>query len=320
MIQESRGGGTFLFAWRAPAAVLALLLTLSPAGLQAAGRRILIIKSKSITPFDQAAQSFKRCLSAKAAGVGFQEIILPDDPGQAEATLRTLSADRPDMALTVGTQATRVMREKFRSIPSVFCMVIDPNGNDFAKSGVSMDPAASNYVDYIRKNFANLKRIGVLYNPMKSREIVQGLRDIDADSHNLVFQEVSDISGLDNALRALKNKADCLLMTTDASIYNPQTAGQIILQTLQMNMPFIALSPAFVKGGALAGIYADPADNGCQAADLAVKVLDGEGTAGLPVLPPRKVNSAVNLIVADRLKVIIPSSTRAAADQVVQQE
>ncbi len=291
---------------------------LSPAGLPAAERKVILLKSKDIPPFQQAAEGFKRCLTGKGVPASFQEIVLPEDPGQADATFHALAGGKPDLVLSIGTQATRLAREKLRGIPVVFCMVIDPAANEWVKSGVSMDPPPESYIEYIHQNFPKLKRIGVLCNSLKSKDIVQHLKDADAETHTLVFQEVANISGLDAALKSLKTKADCLLMTMDPGIYNPQTAGQIILQTLQMDLPLIAVSPAFVKGGALAALYADPMDNGCQAADLAAKALEGDNLAALPLLPPRKVNSAINLIVADRLRIAVPAGTRAAAEQVVQ--
>jgi putative ABC transport system substrate-binding protein len=297
---------------------LSLVLALGASSPAAAAQKVLIVMSKNLPPFERAAQSFKKCFAAKGFNPSFQDVVLPENLAEAELALKTAAAGKPDLILTLGAGATRLTRERLPHIPSVFCMVLDPGANGLDKGGVSMDPRPADYLDYIHRHFSQLKRVGVLYNPRQSKTIVQELKKGSANPEALVLQEVNDLSALDGALQGIKAKSDCLLMIPDASIYTPQTAGQIILQTIQMGLPFIALSAPFVKGGALAALYADWGDNGCQAADLAARVLQGEDAASLPLLPPRKLSSSVNLIVADRLKVTVSAAARSDAEELIQ--
>src|SRR5690348_14999479 len=84
------------------------------------------------------------------------------------------------------------------------------------------------------------------------------------------------------AIAKLSSDADCLLMVADSVIYSPQTIAPVILQTIQNNLPIIAISPSFVKAGALAAIYPDYKDNGVLAAGVATRYFNGESLASIP--------------------------------------
>ena len=117
--------------------------------------------------------------------------------------------------------------------------------------------------------------------------------------------------------RSLSSRADCLLMLSDPVIYSPQTAPQLILQLLQHRMPIFASSPAFVKAGALAGLQADPEENGRAAAAIVDRILKGEKASSIPYVWPSQFIVSLNMVVADRLNVPVPASLQSSAEQVV---
>jgi ABC-type uncharacterized transport system substrate-binding protein len=281
---------------------------------EAAGYKVTVVKSRALPPFDQAAQEFKKCLSAKGVQATFQDLTLPNDDTQAEAAMK--DAGEADLFFTLGAQASILAREKLKT-PSVFAMVLDPAASGLAKGGVSMDPSPNDYVEYIKVHFPQFKRIGILYNPAKTQSLVDAYKALRIAPYTFVFQEVSNLGQLDAAVRALQQKADCLLMVPDSTVYTSVSSSQILLQSLQLKLPFIALSSSFVKGGALAGLYADWKNNGCLGADLAARALKGEPPTGLPLLGPNKLNSSINMIVGDRLGVRVSPATQAAAEEVL---
>lgn len=288
-----------------------------PGAAQAADRKVLIVKTRAFPPFDQAAQEFKKCLGEKGVSASYTEVTLPEDASQYEAVFRAATASNPELVMAVGLQASQLAREKFSQIPSIFCMVLDPVNNGLTKGGVSLEPTPKDYVDYIRRHFPQFKRIGIIFNPQKVKHVIAPYKALNIAPYTFVFEEVNNLSAIDGAIRALRPKVDCLLMVSDPSLYTSQTIAQILLQTIQLDLPFVALSAPFVKGGALAGLYADWKDNGCLAADLSAQALGGSNPSSLPLLPPRKLNSAINLVVAERLKVNVPASARAAAQEIV---
>ncbi|MBI4397069.1 MAG: hypothetical protein HY548_08245, partial [Elusimicrobia bacterium] len=198
------------------------------------------------------------------------------------------------------------------------CMVVDPPASNLEGGGVTLDVKPSAQVEFIKKNFPLFKRIGVLYSSHRNKEVIKELKEIkQRGGADLVFAEVTAIEQVDKILTDLSTKADCLLMLSDPTIYTPQTASQIIMRTLELNFPIIAASPAYVKAGALAGIYADTEDNGCQASEVVGRVLAGEKADAISLHWPKKTKTAVNLVVAERLRVQVNSSTIESAEQVI---
>lgn len=69
-------------------------------------------------------------------------------------------------------------------------------------------------------------------------------------------------------LRHLLGDSDLLLSLPEPNIYNRQTLKGILLTSYRLKKPVISYSPAHVKSGALAAIYASPKNIGDQIAGL----------------------------------------------------
>jgi len=278
-----------------------------------AGKKVVIVRSSALPLYESGAKGFKRCSKADVVG----DFTLTDDAVKDDAILSQAKEKGPDLILTLGTTATRTVREKIESVPSVFGMVIDPVANKFSPTGVPMDLKVSVQLDFIRKNFPQLARVGVLYSPGRNKDAVAELKALQGRGEAIVLVEVTSIDKLDDAVNGLAGKADCLLMLTDPVIYTAQTAPQLILQTLQRGLPIIAVSPAYVKAGALMGLYTSPEENGCAAGSVTDRVLGGEKAGSIPFAWMDKYSVAVNMVVAERLKIKVPASVTNSAEQVV---
>lgn len=272
--------------------------------------KVIIVRSSGLPLYETVAKGFKDCTKSQIVG----DITLAGDDARDGTTISQLGGKGADVILTLGSTATRLVRAGVKSVPSVFAVVIDPTSNDLGGPGVPLDLHAAVQVDFIQKNFPGLKRIGVLYSPGRNVEVVAELKGLKAKGLPIVMVEVLSIDKLDAAVQTLAGQADCLLMLSDPVIYSPQTAAQLILQTLQRGMPIIAASPAYVKAGALAGLYASPPDSGCVAADVVEQNMGGKKTSA--VVWPAKYVTAVNLIVAKRLNIQVPAALINSAEQV----
>lgn len=88
----------------------------------------------------------------------------------------------------------------------------------------------------------------------------------------------------------------------DAVVLNPRTAKPILVFALRNRIPFVGISEAWVKAGALYALDRDYRDIGAQCGELALKILRGAPPQSLPPVTPRKVLYAVNLKTARLLK------------------
>ena len=85
-------------------------------------------------------------------------------------------------------------------------------------------------------------------------------------------------------------------------VLNRQTAKAVLLSSFHNRIPFVGLSSAWVKAGALYALNWDYSDIGAQSGEIALRVLQGTPPGTIPPVPPRKVQYALNLKTASHMK------------------
>jgi ABC-type uncharacterized transport system substrate-binding protein len=299
---------------RAWAALLAVLCLASLPAARAGEKKILILRSGDFPIYDFATAGFKEGLALRKISSSIDEKTLPkDDPGAA-AIQQSLRSSPPDLVFTVGTMATRFMIEKGGGIPHIYAMIVDPPSMGLTTGGAVMEVSPEAQVEFIRTYFPAMKRIGVIHSAVRNKEsvrVLQGMRGA-----GLVMIQAETPEDVSKAIQRLSVEADCLLMLSDAVLYSPQTATQVILQTIQNNLPIFAVSPSFVKAGALAAVYPDYKDNGLLAAEAAARYFNGESLERIPMMWASRTHIAVNLVVAKHLGVNVPARAIELAQEV----
>jgi hypothetical protein len=120
--------------------------------------------------------------------------------------------------------------------------------------------------------------------------------------------QVVDCTGPEKLLAvfgSLKGKVDFVLTEPDSELYNSATLKPLVLASLDKQLPIVGFSAAFVRAGALAGVYPDFRELGRQTGEMMLRVLAGKGQHTDE--GPRKVVIAVNDRIA-RLLGLEPSS------------
>lgn len=108
------------------------------------------------------------------------------------------------------------------------------------------------------------------------------------------------------ALASMKGKADFAVAEPDPELYNSATVKPLVLASLESGLPLVGFSAAFVRAGALAGVYPDFRDLGRQTGDLLARILSGKPSDRKREEDARKVVVAVNERIA-RLMGIEPA-------------
>jgi putative ABC transport system substrate-binding protein len=104
--------------------------------------------------------------------------------------------------------------------------------------------------------------------------------------------QCADVSEALAAISAMAGRVDLIWFAPDSTLLNDATVKPLLLAALQRQVPVIGFSEAFVRSGAAAGFFADYADIGLRAAEMAQRVLSGGSVAGYE--PPRLLKVAVN--------------------------
>jgi putative ABC transport system substrate-binding protein len=276
---------------------------------------IAVIKTREAEPYEVALRSLRRTLKEKGVHAPVEEFLLGED-GKDER-LAELRKKNPQLVVTLGSAATERVARVIKDAPVLFCMALNPMASGLVRSmaasgnnltGASLDIPPHVQFDALRALVPNVKRIGVIYNPQETETVVQqgrkAAKDLGLELHAV---PISSGEKVPEALRALDKNVDALWAVADSTAFTPASAEFIFLHTLRNKLPFMGLSPAFVKAGALLALAIDYQDVGAQCGGLATKLLSGENPSSLPVTTPQKVVLHVNLKTAETIGLKIPS-------------
>jgi putative ABC transport system substrate-binding protein len=210
--------------------------------------------------------------------------------------------------LTLGTAATQRARQDITTVPIVAGLVLSADEFKGAPnmSGVTLDFPVALQLDWLRRFLPTAKTIGVIYNPRENQQRIEAARRVAHElGLKLESQQVSDTRELPTALETLARKIDVLWGVVDELVLTPQTAKHILLFSFQNRIPFVGLSTAWVKAGAVYALDWDYTDLGMQCGEMALKVLQGTAINTLPPVIPRKVVYALNQKTARHMKIEI---------------
>jgi putative ABC transport system substrate-binding protein len=103
------------------------------------------------------------------------------------------------------------------------------------------------------------------------------------------------------------DRIDALWMPDDAFIHSKETLEFVILNTLERNLPFMAVSEVFVKEGALVSLSPSFFSNGQQTAEPAKKILaERISPKNIPVSFHNGPELVLNLKVARKIGLAVP--------------
>jgi putative ABC transport system substrate-binding protein len=106
-------------------------------------------------------------------------------------------------------------------------------------------------------------------------------------------------------------------MVPDDTVVTPESFKFLLLTALENNLPFVTVSDIFVEAGALASLSPDYTDVGRQGCQLATDIESGRLRLGeVMVVPPAKVNLAINLKTASKIGLTLPPEIVRSADKV----
>lgn len=298
---------------RKPALTLLVLLPAildlgSLASAARAGPRVAIVTSQSADAYAESLQGFLEHLKKNGILADIEIHELTKDREQAEAIGDRVKASAPDLVVTFGGFATEVTMGRIDDIPIVAGMVLHPEplGAVPNVAGVTLELPARIHFEWVRRFLPETRVIGVIYNSEENESRVALARE-EAERMGLKLEavQVSSPRNLPGALDAIARRADVLWGIPDRIAMTTETAKQVMLFCLRNRIPFVGLSAAWAKAGALYSLDGDYQDIGVQCGELSVRVLTGEPIDSLPILSPRRVRYSVNLKTFEHLRLKI---------------
>jgi ABC-type uncharacterized transport system substrate-binding protein len=147
----------------------------------------------------------------------------------------------------------------------------------------------------------------------KSAPVQAAARSLGIEVTPLEIRRAEDIGP---AFEAVEAKADALYIAPDALVTANRT--RIITFALAGRLPIITSGHDWVTAGGLMSYGPNYLAQFRRTADLVDKVLRGTKPGEIPVEEPTKFELTVNLTTARALKLAIPESFLALADEVIE--
>jgi len=283
---------------------------------QARAQGIVILKSHDLEPFNQAMAGF-----VAACPMHITEYDLRGTKKEESSIIQRLTAAKPRLIVAIGPLAAQVARENLRDVPMIFVMVSNPpkhglQGSNLA--GVSLDIPVQTQLARYKALVPTLKTLGVIYDSTKTGAMVAEARSTAATlGFQLLGAPVSTPKEVPAALRSLLGKIDALWMVPDDTVVTPESFKFLLLTAFENNLPFVTVSDIFVEAGALASLSPDYTDVGRQGCQLATDLESGRlRLAEVMVVPPAKVNLAINLKTASKIGLTLPPEIVQSANKV----
>lgn len=293
-------------------AVVLLLGSIPLEIVQARTTRILILTSSDAAPYKETQEGFLQYLRRQGMQVDAEVYTLKDGSNQdALRALQDANKKEIDLIFTMGTFATERALAKESNVPIIFGLVLrtDRIIKSQRSTGIILEFPLETQIEMLHRILPSAKTIGVLYNPKDNQQIIdRAVKLYQKTGLRLDAQRVMVPQDLPAALEYMARSVDVLWGIPDTLVLNPQTARQILLFSYRNSIPFIGLSPEWVKSGALYSLEWDFTDIGAQCGDLALKIMKGTSISTLPPLSPRKVLYSVSTRTIKHMKADVPES------------
>ncbi|MFF2676814.1 ABC transporter substrate-binding protein [Arthrobacter koreensis] len=230
-----------------------------------------------------------------------------------------------DLVFAIATPAAQSVAQAVGNIPVVFSAVTEPVEAGIVESwdapganitGTSNLGPVEDQMALIKELAPNAKTIGVVYSSgeVNSRVQVDLAREA-AEELGMELKEaaISATSEVQQAAQSLD--VDALYVPTDSHVVAAIDSVVEAAETKQI--PLVVGDAASVEAGGVATYGLDYEQLGYQTALMAIKILEGEDPAGMPVEKQTESLLVLNKSAAARMGITLPQDMLDAADTVI---
>lgn len=276
---------------------------------------IAILKSSSISAYDQAITGFK---STAPAGVIYSEYDVQGDLDQGRKLAKKIRASGASLVVAVGLKAALAAKLEIVDIPIVYMMILDPSKHNLTASnmtGTLLEIPADRQFKILRTFLPDVRRLGMLSNSGHPAKVKDAIAQAAAQSFQLQAFSVESEKDVPQQLRSLLGSTDALLLIPDSTVLTTESIGFILETSLARRVPVIGFSPEFTRLGALLSLSVSYGEVGRETGLLAKRILDGDRKLPAKPLPIERLKITVNLKTARFLGIEFPKDVSHLIDE-----
>jgi len=257
--------------------------------------QVLVVLSDDTTSYQEVAAEMQAELKSLREGRLRIDVVTAERvPGIDDPLLKG-----HELVVTVGLSAAQAVLTRERTLatsPFTLCLMIPrqayeriapsrAGGRERRVSAVFIDQPLSRQLQLIRTALPGAHRVGVVFGP--SSILVKDELGERARERDLVLKsaEVTSAAGVYGALQSLLPESDVLLAIPDPVAVNASTIYGLLLTSYRAQVPVVGFSEGLVKAGALLGLFSTASQQGKQGAEIATRILAGDGGLPAPQYP-----------------------------------
>jgi putative ABC transport system substrate-binding protein len=238
---------------------------------------------------------------------------------------------KADLIVVVTTPAALAVMKESATVPIVHPAAIDPVGvgliDNLAHPGKNLTGGSilhaeltAKRLELLREMLPGLGRVAVLWNAANSANAAAWARTQDAARTLGVMVQsyaVRDLKDLDVAFVNISQEhPDGLLVIEDALTF--QGRKQIVDFAIENHLPSSFVGREAVEAGGLMSYGARLSEMYRKAAEVVDKIFKGTNPADIPMEQPTRLELYINLKTAKALRLEVPQSLLARADEVIE--
>jgi putative ABC transport system substrate-binding protein len=235
------------------------------------------------------------------------------------------------IAAISGTPAVRAAKAATATIPIVFAIGGDPVTSGLVSSldrpdgnvtGASFytSPVVTKRLDLARELVGKERTIAVLVNPDNPPNVTEGTavkQAADAVGQPAQILYASTQLQIDEAFAVVEqNRIGALIVGADPFFFTERI--KLIILMARHALPMIFADREQAEAGGLISYGASRRDAYRQAGNYLGRIVKGEKPSDLPVMLPTKFDLLINLKTAKSLRIEIPATVLARADEVIE--
>ncbi|MFN7964383.1 MAG: ABC transporter substrate binding protein [Acidobacteriota bacterium] len=283
--------------------------------------RIIVLASQDTAPYREIVEGFQSVLREQHTSASIVLRFLDGRPEAANEEVRDYAAGNVTLFIPLGTNAVRAMVEQKVGTPIVASMILRESEIEAAvdATAVVLEFPTEVELHWLRQILPRSRRVGVLYNAAENQARIDRATRLAQDAGlELRPHRVDAPKDLPGVLETLGAEVQVLWGVTDQIVMTPETAKPLMLFSIRERIPFVGLSSAWVKAGALYALDRDYHDIGRQVAEVALRVLAGQSAKSLTPARPRKVVYSLNQRTAKAIGISLPAAVLRDAKDVIE--
>ena len=253
-------------------------------------KEVLVVGKTGFPPHEVVRRTFEREFSgfvlvtggkAIKSGLHFHEV--PVGRGDSAQTVAAkVRSYQPDLILALGAEALAVA-DHFSSVPVISLLVINPEKKINSHTniiGIDLAIPAKVQLDEATRFLPQVKRVGVIFDPVRSGAIVAEARAVRPDLEFVALaadsaREVQDL------LKQLRGRIDLLWMLPDLTVTNTKTIDSYLRFSFEYKVPLLVFSEKYLKLGAAIAVTFDIEAMAVEAARIGAGILTRADSADL---------------------------------------